>query len=117
MKGYKLLGTYILIAGILQAALYILIEDEFIEFNIFFSLGALSYFILRMRHILYGKWYRFSFSFLRDLEEIKRLAKIADSEELRQKCVETLHGLYIAAGYLLFTGLLGFVLTRLGNQK
>jgi len=115
VKGYKLLGTYILIAGILQAVLYILMKDEFIEFNLFLSIGALTYFILRTRHIVYGKWYRFSFYLPGDIKEMKRLAETAESEEQRQKCVETLHGLYISAGYLLYTGLLGLVLKRLGN--
>jgi hypothetical protein len=68
-----------------------------------------------MWHVLYGKWWPVSptWRWLQDIAELKRLAKAAESEKLRQECNTILWGLYITAGFMLFIGVLGFILTKM----
>ena len=89
---------------------------EFIEISLFLCIASLNYFFLRMWHLLRGNWWRMSptWKWPQDIRDLKRLAETAESEALRQKCSNTLKGLYITAGYMLFVAVLGYIVTKLG---
>ena len=89
---------------------------EFVEINLVIGVALFNYFFFRMWHILRGKWWRFSpiWKWSGDIAELKNLSKTAESERLRQASNTTLWGLYFTAGYLLFFGILGYILTKLG---
>ena len=89
--------------------------EEFFIMSFVFSISSLNYFFLRMWHVLHGKWWRISptWRWLQDIAELKRLAKSSESEKLRQECNVILWGLYITAGFMLFLGIVGFILTKM----
>ena len=89
---------------------------EFVEISLFLCVVLLNYFFFRMWHVLRGKWWRISptWKWSKDITELKSLAKTAASEKLRQECNSILWGFYLTAGYLLFIGVFGFILTKMG---
>ena len=65
---------------------------EFVELSLFLCIAFLNYFFLRMCHVIGGKWWGFSptWKWFKDIAELKRLAKTAESEKLRQECATIL---------------------------